>query len=232
MYEIHGRHHFDELFCYPKKHGEMFEKACSLARNGNGFEQASAWMDIAGAKAWDGDAAGAFEALEQLRRLNEDGKLAALMGTLVLPMFRRSREAVDGCMRAFCDGNRTEVEMEAKRLVAECNALSPSEVWNAFSRDEAAAEDRYKGQTFGVKGRIGKTAALPHGRPMILFHAGGHGAVTVGFVFEHRGEAAKMKQGRTALLGGECAGLRNGMVVFEDSFIVPEKKKKKKNGKK
>ena len=144
-------------------------------------------------------------------------------------MFRRSREAVDGCMRAFCDGNRTEVEMEAKRLVAECNALSPSEVWNAFSRDEAAAEDRYKGQTFGVKGRIGKTAALPHGRPMILFHAGGHGAGTVGFVFEHRGEAAKMKKGRTALLGGECAGLRNGMVVFEDSFIVPEKKK---NGKK
>ena len=106
----------------------MFEKACSLARNGNGFEQASAWMDIAGAKAWDGDAAGAFEELEQLRRLNEDGKLAALMGTRVRPMFRRSREAVDGCMRAFCDGNRTEVEMEAKRLVAECNALSPSEV--------------------------------------------------------------------------------------------------------
>lgn len=100
--------------------------------------------------------------------------------------------------------------------------LTAAELTDAFSNDEAAANEKYSGKVLQVSGRIDEV--VPGGEESIQIVLGTESPLaTVSCNIDaHREEILKMdpQAGRTLTVKGECTGSLMGQVVLERCVVI------------
>lgn len=100
--------------------------------------------------------------------------------------------------------------------------LTATELTNAFSNDEAAANEKYLGKVLQVSGRIDQV--VPGGEESIQIVLGTENPLaTVSCNIDaHREEILKMdpQAGRSLTVKGECTGSLMGQVVLERCVVL------------
>lgn len=103
----------------------------------------------------------------------------------------------------------------------EAAAVTAVALWRAFDANEVAAEDKYKGKSIFVTGKIRSITTDPAGYPVVALDAGKSGFATVSCVFpkDARSTIAVLKKGQQVLIPGTCDGMILGQVFVKDCKV-------------
>ena len=95
--------------------------------------------------------------------------------------------------------------------------ISAEDLSKAFESNEKTANDRYKGETLIVTGKVGITNIPEGATPPPSFHFGD--APLVVCFAEEKAEMSKLKIGQTVTVKGKCTGSVLGFVTLTNCVV-------------
>ena len=110
---------------------------------------------------------------------------------------------------------------ESPYLIKADFELSPEELYAAYDANEVSADEKFKGKTIAITGRISdiKKDILDH--PYVSFDTDYLKSVTCYFSDDASREIAHLRKGETITIIGKCRGLTLTNVVIKDCKIAP-----------